>query len=850
MLNKLYGELDNEVNISNVEFEDYKSYNLYNDTIEYKLNMSRNEEERKRFRMYDNRDDFNIGSRWGTKLSFINDLLRIKDKEDKKNRTNILKKCVEMAFGKKNIGKIEKYDEELELKIKIKFGEIGRYFKVMGNENKYIEQIGVNGYLDFINMEMLGDYAPDDLEQASQGLDTWLLIEKDIKGDEDFKKLFYTLFDEYIDDFFVQNEKFNMEKRTYTFKEYVNDVTLWATDGSSGASIKMIKEWKQLKGSFRNTKKIFGLLMNKEELYHKCLNVNEQVLKVNIKRELVKSRGVVNSDIYTYLLMSYMSYMCESTLYNTQKSSLFLKNNQSKKIFYSNIIEGLEENQEYFVPIDQSSFDANVNHNMVRRCFNGYKKYCMNFNYKENDIEMILNKMEKIITKGKVQAYGKEFEFKNGIPSGWRWTSMFDSAINYAQTKALEKIMNMMGQPIIIKNLMVQGDDVNCTIEGKKSAEMLVIFFNHIGLTTNRRKMFISKDRTEYLRVQYILGDKIEMIGLPVRSVPSLFCRSPLATDLMSLNSLIDQFTKIGRRFKIINNKEFQNIMYSDFVGYVNNYSDIKINVNHIKNYISLDSRFGGYGMQLNEEEDNFMVIIKERVVKESREDIENKRKIMINIMENENDVRNLIENARYINEELEIYGEMKKKRIKVKIIRRYDSGGKNKCIASPDIRKRIKIKSELSNKKKIPEQIHFSYDDNGRKRPYDKQSLYYIINVNRREKLVEDNAMKFVRKKKINEFFEFHDKKINKSERWMNKLLAATKAFQARYLLRNEDFINKSKTLDLGQSMNGVILDLVIKERVQYTILVSRWTTFTLSNIQQICSQFVVDSNDFIISE
>lgn len=852
MLYKLYSDLSDKTDKSERAFEADSSYSLYNDEIVYQRDMSSNEEERMRYSKYNSIDTFKIGSRWGRKISFLNEILKDKDKKDGKNRESILKKIVQMAFGKKNLGNITEYNEEVELKVKIKLGEVGRYFKVFGNENKYINQIGKDGYLDFINMEMLGDYASGDIDQLNQGLEDWLLKEKDIKLDGYLKEHFYAIFDQKIKEFFKQQN--DSSKTEITFEEFVNDVSLWATDGSSGKDIKSIDGWKNFKNSFRNTKKIFGLLSNKSTLIEKCLKIKEQRLKVNIKRELVKSRGVVNSDIYTYLLMSYISYICESSLYHSQNSSLFVKSNSDKKIFYNNIIKALEKGDEYFVPIDQSTFDANVNHNMVRRCFNGWREYCSRFYNQKNDLKRIFGIMDTVMTKGKVLAYGKEFDFKNGIPSGWRWTSMFDTAINYAQTKTIEQMMNEMGQPIILNDLILQGDDVNCTVTSERSGKFMVAFFDYIGLTTNRRKMFISNNRTEYLRVQYIKGEKIEMIGLPVRSLPTLFARSPLSTELMSLNSLIDQWMKIGRRFKMMGSKWFLSEMKNDMMSYVNRYSKEKINLKDIDGYLKTDSRFGGYGLVEDSINSTEYVIIKERIITIEREDIEEKKMKMIEIMEKQNKIDRLIEFSRYINNELDFYGEKKIKEITVKREKKYQVRGGNKVLPSLEgsrsVRK-VNITEALNTQKNKKLSITLGYKNkNGTDTMYDKQSLFYILNRGKREKIQKSKGMRYVNKFKFEDYFRFHDENINMNDHYIKKLIDSTKSFQNRYLLENEEFVKYSKILELGTSFNNIVLQLEVYEKVKFIIETKRWTTYTLSNVQQTCSQFVVDTKGFYISE
>lgn len=509
--------------------------------------------------MFENEDFLGLGSRWGRKFYFLAQLLKEVDGSGKLN--DILVRIIKHSWGSVN-----------ENDFKAKLAEVGRYFKIMGEHNKYVPN---ENYIYFINLEMLGDYADPSVTEVDQGLADWLLISKEILIKEKFPKiynLYYQYFDIGLKMFFKQEKEYNKE-RDILFRDYINEIDLWATAGSAGSESKLIGI-KELNNRFVNTKKSIGVLIDKDVLYKHIMERKKQTLKVNIKRELVKSRGVVNSDMDTYLLMSYISYLCEGTLYGSTKTNLFMKSKYDRIQFIDSVrknIRGIN------VPLDQSTFDANVDHIMVKKCFDCFKEYCGTYNNENNDVNSVLDKLNDLIVTGDVIiSKNKKAEFKHGIPSGWRWTGIFDSAINYAQLIAAQGILREIGETVDIINITVQGDDVQCNINSQHAAECVIALNDLLGLKINRKKMFVEQDRTEYLRQVYTykgsINDEncISIEGYPVRALPTLFNKAPGTTDFLTLNSLLDMWGKIRRRFRLFNNVYMFELEVKDVVNFMN----------------------------------------------------------------------------------------------------------------------------------------------------------------------------------------------------------------------------------------------------------------------------------------
>lgn len=804
----------------------------------------------------DGQDWYKIGERYGSKITFHRLCLEEVDRLHGSKLVDILDKIVLYVF----------YTND-EKKIKENLGMVSKYFKMVGNDNRYQKshRLKQGDYMYFVNAEMLGDYAVSDVNEASQGLDKWLLIEKQFGGTKELEEHFYSYFPRYLEEFFQQERMYKKEKEL-TFDSFVSEVGLWATKGSGGQSIKFIEEWTSFKGQFPNNKKILGLLSDKNKLIKKCLNLKKQRLKVNIKRELVKSRGVVNSDIYTYLMMAYVNYLVEDTLYGSEHCTLFQKSSQDRKLFLRNLKESFE-NYELNVPLDQSAFDSQVSHKMIKECYKVYYNYCKKFFSEENDLKLIMDKIGMILTEGDV-IIGKDIhKFKNGIPSGWRWTSMFDSAINYAQVKSVEAILNDIGICTQIKNITVQGDDVQCYLNSDYAAEAVIALMNYCGMEINRKKMYTSRTRSEYLRNEYSLEDsKFSIRGIPLRSVPSLFFRSPIKGEMLTLNSLIDQWIKVIGRYRLQGSNKIMNLMITDISNYLKKKNQRrKINLisrQDIFNYLCTPSYLGGYGLDINEIDQNVfndykknytMILIKEKSYYEYKNNEEEQRikllkeKMIATVIKCNKlgHVRN--DGIRYINEEMNIYGEHKRYYYEIQPLRNSGNNNKKMRFKKGRILKYQMTPEIFSFKKCLEENSHPITSLVVRKTIINERKNYDII--------IDNNELYEMLKTKTIDQFNYENRYFNgyyikRDQKSIDKWKDSSIGFRNQVLLRNESFISHYKSLYCGQNIFNLLVSDKIEQDIRTVIYHCQWSVKLLEYIQHISSRYVVDTTTIVSSE
>lgn len=772
-----------------------------------KIDISNSELKRMRFTQYNDKDIFNLGSRWGPKFSFYYDVLGKVEKQLQIVLLNII-----------NDIKIKCKTED---EIKKRLADIGRYCKIQGNKavigNKIINN---NKWKYFVNLEMLGDYAPDDINELNQGLERWLLVEKDIKLDKRGKDIYYKYFEDALRDFFrpMQTGKIT----PMSLETFVNHNELWGTGGSGGNVMKDIDD--EFKNKFVNTKKSLSMLLDPNKIMQRLRNHNKQRLKVNIKRELVKSRGVVNVDLYTYIMMSYLSYHFEPMLNGMEKTPLFQKKKKDVLNQLNKIVENIDKVN---VPLDQSTFDANVNHRMVRLCWKALKQTIQaNIHYK--DIDNICDRMDTLITNGdvvyKINGILYKKKFNNGIPSGWRWTSLFDSAINYAQLKAGEQMLNDCGQWIHLENIVVQGDDVQCNVRTEIEGERLIAFTDLIGLEVNRKKMYIDKKRSEFLRLTYTHNEDntVSQFGYPARMLAGIFFGKPDDNERISLNSTIDQWQKFRRRANLFNNKWLFNVMINDIEKKINTKNrkmfKEQIKREDIISYIIRKKANDGYG-----EINKLKLEITDNTIKEVNnyeldDEIKGRieKAVELNKRLTKQDKSRLKDNEKYIRTQIQWYGTRR--------IRYYEKIEVQK-------RKNIVVDSSKETKYKTSVRESKGLRDISLRVQYRIGNDSFTMSSAQLKEMLDMGRSEYEQKYQLNV--------VNSIT--LSGWLRSSKTWQNRILEKNESLIINNTTQQ-GVNLNNLICYYEQLKIVNCYLKSMRWTSSLLTLCQLRSQQFVSD--------
>lgn len=113
--------------------------------------------------------------------------------------------------------------------------------------------------------------------------------------------------------------------------------------------------------------------------------------------------------------------------------------------------------------------------------------------YSESALEMLS------IPTTSVQTGPMSVQMRNGMSSGYPYTSIMDSAINLAQLGAISKVASVK-----LKNTIVQGDDVAVNIDTKSDALKIISISNALGGKMNASKILFRTDGSvDFLRTMF-----------------------------------------------------------------------------------------------------------------------------------------------------------------------------------------------------------------------------------------------------------------------------------------------------------------------------------------------------------
>lgn len=272
--------------------------------------------------------------------------------------------------------------------------------------------------------------------------------------------------------------------------------------------------------------------------------------KVLQKPELEKVRGVIGADLITYLRMKFIWDKALSGFFEgTDFSPLYMSSNRRMNMWVKLAQEG-----DWNLPLDQSEFDQMQTKEMVMILWNKLnEKVCtvdqtanfiftkliastnvakihLPFQGKDADLYEIVGEMDvdqelknKLLSS--MGARSVEWDYTNGVMSGWYWTAFTDTLLNVITYRCAKRlVMERWHMWEDAKVEFMQGDDDAITTSSYLYANLLSLAYAVMGFKVNRAKFFISKTRQEFLR-RVVTDNSVR--GYPARSVANLLFASP-----------------------------------------------------------------------------------------------------------------------------------------------------------------------------------------------------------------------------------------------------------------------------------------------------------------------------------
>jgi len=344
---------------------------------------------------------------------------------------------------------------------------------------------------------------------------------------------------DWLKDFSAVCEEITTEKPTpqveyMSLKEFIAS-DLWSTQGSS--SVGKV-EWRvgDEQGKFKARKNFLKDLYTTDQLYQICLdNAGKQVNMTLVKSELGKMRIAVASDIWTYLIMSWLNYLC-GHVYTLWEENTLEETPQQQAQRMSDTLDELED--AYGLPFDFRGFDHQPRITETQIMAEKYFR-CGRVNVPDAAVlewtfwvsKTVDSFANAVLIDRDDQAEPKEVTLKveAGVMSGIRLTSLFGDMWNRIATRIAKrrcfKAVAMAGLMVRLKlSSRSRGDDSQILSNSYWGCLLMRLGYQAINAIGANGKFGIHKHKSEFLRIWYSKG---RVWGYPNRAIPGLSQRKP-----------------------------------------------------------------------------------------------------------------------------------------------------------------------------------------------------------------------------------------------------------------------------------------------------------------------------------
>jgi hypothetical protein len=311
--------------------------------------------------------------------------------------------------------------------------------------------------------------------------------------------------------------------------EWLKSPSRWLANGATTS--------RALEGSKR-TKFSTYLASSQGELLKDMFSTAPPLNKVNPKRERSKTRNTVSSDWDLYLQMKWLTQGVEGAMESVFPTTLSSKLKQISrwKMWRSRMANSVG------VPIDQSTFDhvpwMDIIISMIRYICERAREKAPDPALHERITEVVIGR----IRAGSVNWESYTWKHVRGLLSGWAWTSVLGTLMNYIEFVGIVAVTKGSLPPV--DAMAFQGDDALLFADSWSQAVTWVQTYMRV-LPVNPGKFFVSTQRTEFLRL-VITEDRVA--GYLGRAVPSLMYANAWAGGKMSVQSRAASWSRLVAR--------------------------------------------------------------------------------------------------------------------------------------------------------------------------------------------------------------------------------------------------------------------------------------------------------------
>jgi hypothetical protein len=281
----------------------------------------------------------------------------------------------------------------------------------------------------------------------------------------------------------------------------------------------------------------------------------EQVDVDVLKRETGKVRHVVAGDLWNYLIQASLQWV-DDALKGHPSSTLFMSSRQQNTM-WEQLARDAGDPRMIKVPLDQSHFDWQQSKRMLATFLDAMRDW-ISRSASERLRGPLLSALKRaragIVGPGRVLYRDGDggvhsIRITKGVASGWRWTALIDTVLNYGIFRAMQMALERLRWHSSVVGLIAQGDDDEVRVTSWGGAVCLSVMYKMANFEVNPKKTFFSNDRDEFLR-QVITSSDVS--GYPARAVTARLWRNPVSDEqpkgLLRLREVVAGYgTLIGR---------------------------------------------------------------------------------------------------------------------------------------------------------------------------------------------------------------------------------------------------------------------------------------------------------------
>lgn len=408
------------------------------------------------------------------------------------------------------------------------------------------------------HISRLEDYTEEkDLKEFEEQVRYWISPkEKFLNGSSE---AFMTEFDRLLREHVSTREKI---VDYVPYQDWLKHRTTWAGSGSSfvhgGHKFDLSERVDHTKWAYAWSSSDDELLKefeSEEPAYHKVIQ----------KREVGKVRAVISADMKTYLRMKYLHDVYVSKMYNGWEISPIVMSRVQQMKMWERIamIQGVR------MPLDQSEFDQQQLKYLVLTILCTWWEFCpdsrLDFVFlvliKSLEYAVVVLFYQDPITH---RWYTLTLIYRNGVLSGWYWTALLDTVINY-----ITALMAQIFAGVVALMLFCQGDDDAWEFAAMIEAVLVWASYVLMGFIVNPKKFYISRKNDEFLRKVVIThNDEQVVTGYPARSVTGLLWANPVGDETIESETLaaarLAQWTLLANRLSC---DVYQLPIFKDLIG-------------------------------------------------------------------------------------------------------------------------------------------------------------------------------------------------------------------------------------------------------------------------------------------